>query len=179
MSAEYLGSLSVGAINVAAALALPILTENLAKLSALQAQLVQQIAANASLQVTLLDPAALLAQMIAAVEAMLATIASIIANAKPAMVSVGIDLGAQLAALVTLVLALESIVARIAGAISAGGIHAIAIDGTAGGASNDLASLIGSGLPGGGGAGAHVNALVLVTESPSAWAALSTLLRTS
>jgi hypothetical protein len=65
------------------------------------------------------------------------------------------------------------------GLMAAAGLYVYAVDSTASGVGGELTTTLAGGLPGGSGPGAHVNALVLVTELGATWTAMGEVFKTS
>ena len=99
------------------------------------------------------------------------------------------DIGAQIAQVAALVASLKATVSGIQGqldllvvlqgAFAAAGIHVFAFDGPIGNFGAEFAIQLAAGLPGGGGPGAHANALVFATADAVSWQALSQIVRVS
>lgn len=120
------------------------------------------------------DPTALAAALASAVSGLSAALAAL----PDAVVDGKIAAAAQLAALRLALTPARALVAQLGALASAGGVHLYAYEGPASALGSAVGGETSSGLPGGGGPTATARALVLVTESPAAWAALSTVLRT-
>lgn len=170
MTAKYIGGVSIGE-------ALPVVPITLAQMQSLMApQLAKRGDMAARLGMPFVPPNP--AIMLAALQAQLASLASTLAqlpglDAK-ARASIGVELG-----LVDALLApAKALIANVGGAVSTGGFHLYALDGKAGSIGSDLAAATSGGFPLGGGATAPAKALVIATESPTAWKALGTFVRT-
>jgi hypothetical protein len=180
MSVTHLGSKSVGAINIGVStIALPQLSALLADLLSRIAALQGQVTANLALIATLPDPAAMAAAIAAAAAAAVSQIAAIITSIPAPLVSANVTLGVDLAGLQSLLVALQLAVDTLTAAVSAGGVHAFRVDSTAAAVAGELSALTSGGMPGGGLPGARVYGVVLLTESPAAFSALSTVLLTA
>lgn len=179
MTVTYLGSRSVAGVNLALATSLPALNAYVASLLAARSDLQARIETYASLSVTLADPASIAAQLAAALGTLAGTLTSIAAGALPTVSAASAGAAADLAALGVTISGVRAIVDTLTAAASAGGIHGFAVDSTAGTVGSELALLVSSGLPGGGGPAARVQGVAFLTEDPAAHAALSTVLRTS
>jgi hypothetical protein len=59
------------------------------------------------------------------------------------------------------------------------GVHAYAYDGTAAGFGPTVTTALTAGLPGGGGPGEHINALILATSVGLTWSAMAQIFRTT
>jgi len=82
----------------------------------------------------------------------------------------------QITIVTNLLAELEALLAQIESIVNlfaAAGVQAYAYDGTVGGFGAKVTSALSGGFPGGGGAGAHCNALVLATEIGATWTAMS------
>jgi hypothetical protein len=98
------------------------------------------------------------------------------------------SIAAQIAAIAALVAAMLTqlagvqaqldLVLEFQGLLAAAGIHIYAFSGTSGGLGGELATELASGTPGGSPSD-PANAVVLVTTSPAAWAALSQVVKVS
>ena len=170
MTAVLIGSLTVGDIVPG------FRNANAIRLAAAQQDLAVALAAVASINVQVGDPASLIASAVSFVasgqaSAGLALVSPTdLLNALTANLSVNVGLTASLNSAIAGYLA-------IAAGFSVGGIAAYAIDSTAGATGSDLSAVLTSGLPGGGGSGAHVQGVLLLTESPTAFVALGNAVR--
>lgn len=178
MSVTYVGSYSVASANLAIGLALPAISSLLSDLLARIAALNGQIAANATLILTPPDPTALAASIAAAAAAAVSQIASIITSIPGPLISANASLGANVAALLGLQLALQSIVDTFSAAASAGGLHVLAVDSTPAMVGGELSGLVSGGMPGGGLPTARVRGVLMLTEDPATFATMSALFRT-
>lgn len=170
MSATYLGGKSVGEAIPALSLALAQVASLLAPQSARAADVSARLAS------PFVPPDPL--PLATALASQLTNLATILSQLPAADAQARISLAGDLAALQALIAPAEALVARISGAVSAGGLHLYALDGIAGQLGAELATVTGGGLPGGAGPSAQAKALVIATELPTAWAALSSVLRT-
>lgn len=178
MSVTYVGSYSVGAANLAIALALPALTDLLSDLLSRIAALNGQITANVSLIATPPDPTALAAAIADAAANAVASIASIIANIPGPLIAANASLGVNVAALLALQTALQAIVNQFSAAASAGGLHVLAVDSTPAAVGGELGGVVSGGMPGGGLPTARIQGAIYLTESPATFATMSGLFRT-
>jgi hypothetical protein len=178
MAVTHLGSKTVGAINIGVTLALPALAAALADLLARLAALTAQFTANVALLASLPDPTELAAAIAAAAAAAVGTITDIITNIPGPIASAQVSLGAELGLLNGIRIALEDVVNTLKAAVSAGGVHAFSVDTTNTAVAGELAAALTGGLPGGGVPTARVRGVLLLTEDPAAFAALSTVLLT-
>lgn len=175
MSVTYLGSKSIGQVCIGVAVAVPALSASLSELLARIANLQGQITANLALLASPPDPLALAAAIEAAAMAAVSQIASIIASIPAPLISANVSLGLDVAALLSLADLLRTLVADLSGALSAGGIHAWSVDSTAGAVGGELAAALSGGVPGAI-SGARVQGLLILTDSPAAFASLSKVL---
>ena len=178
MTVSTIGTLSVGAVNIGVALAIPVLGSSLSEILALTASLEAQIAANLTLSLTLPDPLAIAAAIAEAAATAVAKIEEILLNIPGPLVDANLDLSAQLSLLLALSLNLKGLLATLSAAMSAGGIHAFRVDSTPASLGGEISALVSGGMPGGGLPTARVRGVLLLTEDPAAFTALSTLLLT-
>jgi hypothetical protein len=73
----------------------------------------------------------------------------------------------------------DTLTANLAAALSASGIHLYAYAGEVGELSNEVATALGSGIPGGSGAAQECTGLLIITTDGGAWSAIQQVLRTS
>lgn len=175
MSVTYLGGKSVGQVCIGVAAAVPALSASLSELLARLANLQGQVTANLALLATLPDPVALAAAIEAAALAAVTQIANIIASIPAPLIQANASLGVDIAALISLRDLLVSLVADLSAAISAGGIHAWSVDSTAAAVGGELAAALSGGVPGAL-PNARVQGLLVLTDSPASFAALSKVL---
>lgn len=168
MAVTYLGGLTVGECVPAG------VTMQAALLADLQAQLEIQVQLVAQLQ---LNPGSF--TIAASLEFALALVASI-----QAQIALGIELPSisiQLDAAFSLIAALQiqiDLLLQLQIAFGTAGVHAFAFDGAASQLGTEITGATAGGLPGGAPTD-HVNALVLATSVPGAWAALGKILKTA
>ncbi len=170
MTTTYLGGKSVGEVVPS----LPLALSQVSSLLAPQSAKASDIAGRLALPFTPPDPLPLLT----ALENQIASLASTLAQLPTLDASARISLAADLLSLQSLIGPAQDLVATLGGALSTGGIHAYAVEARTGQIGVELTGALVAGVPGGGGPNATAKALVLVTESPTAWAALSGVLRT-
>lgn len=178
MAVTYLGSKTVGAVCISIGLALPALAPALSDIVSRVSGLQAQITANLATIVTPPDPAALLASLATSYAELASRIADVVTSVPVAALEANVSLAADVALLSATKDLLASVVSTLEGAASSGGLHAYRVDSTPGSLGAELAALISSGLPGGSGSGAACKGVVLLTESPSTFAALGTVLLT-
>lgn len=112
------------------------------------------------------------AMMLASLQSAIAGLSSAL-FALPAQVAKGkLQAASDLASLLGVVTATKALASQLQGIASTGGLHAWAYEGPASGLGSALAAETSSGIPGGAGPGGQLKALVIVTDSPTAWAAL-------
>ncbi len=180
MSVRVLGTFSIGSVVTGiGTLAMPALLQYLSDLASQVSALQTQVRAYASLQVSLPDPATLVVSLSAALAALPSQLSSIALGALPSVTAGALDIGAQLGALNIQLTSLRSLIDTMTAALSLGGLHAFAVDSTASAVGSELGVVTGGGMPGGGLPGARVYGVVLLTELPAVFAALSVFLRTS
>jgi hypothetical protein len=63
--------------------------------------------------------------------------------------------------------------------LAAAGIHVYSYDGSGAGLGPQVTAALADGLPGGGGGGEHINALILATSIGATWTAMGGILKTS
>jgi hypothetical protein len=168
----YLGGQSVRTFAPAIGRAMVVVDALVAPVIGRAADLRAQLSSSAP---TLPDPTLLAASLAGA----LAAIPAMLAAAAKGQVAQRISLAADLASAESLAAPATSLAASMGAVLSTGGLQLYAYQGSAASMGAELASAIGAGLPGGGGAKANVYALVVVTESPAAFAALGEVVRTS
>lgn len=170
---NYLGSKTVGAFAIGlSTIAYPLLLEYLASLVAKHAEIQARLAIYATLSVTLPDPAAMIAQLQAAVAALMAQIESILKGAIPAITFSGINVEADLALILPALGAIQLAKATLDAAFSAGGLHVWSIDTSASALAGEVSAALSGGLPGGGLPGARVLGALILTELPATHSAL-------
>lgn len=178
MSVTYLGSKSIGAVCLSIALAVPALTPALSDLVGRIGSLQAQIAGNAATIAAPPNPVALAASLTSAAAAAVASIPLIVASIPAPLLAANVTLAADVAALLALKDLINAALLPLSAAASAGGLHALAVDSTPATVGTELASLVSSGMPGGGLPTARVRGVVLLTEDPATFSALSTVLLT-
>lgn len=180
MSVSHLGSKTLGAVSIGVTtLTLPQVLQYLSELLSQQAELVARLDAYASIQVSFTDPATLIAQLQAALAGFSSQLAAIAAGALPTIGDATLSINADLAGLGLRVAALRDLTTQLEVALSAGGLHAFSVDSTAATVGAELAAQTAGGMPGGGLPNARVRGVVLLTEDPATYTALSSLLLTS
>ena len=165
MSSRYIGGYSVGGVVPAIPLALGALTSMLAPQLAASADITARLA----LPFVPPNPAVLAS----ALASQLANLASILSTMPTADATARINLAAELVGIAALIAPAQEIIASLTAAASTGGLHVYTLSNKTGALGADLSIATAGGLPGGGGPLATSNALVVVTELPSAWAALT------
>lgn len=185
MTTQTIGVVSVSTLSIGVNLALPSLTARLGELNDLYAELSARLAnlqANLTALATLTLPS--VPQLVAALNAAITGAAQIITQMPTASVSLVTSLNADIAAIVALQAAIQvkidalvALIADLNAALGGSGILAVAYDGTAADCGDELDGVLGAGIPGGGGGGASINALLLACESPSNWAKLGVVLK--
>ena len=178
MSVTYVGSKSIGAVCLSIALAVPALTPALSDLVTRIGSLQSQIAANAATAASPPNPVALAASLASAAAAAVASIPVIVASIPGPLLAANITLAADVASLLALQALLTSALSTLSAAASAGGLHVLSVDSTPATVGTELASLVSSGMPGGGLPTARVRGVLLLTEDPATFSALSTVLLT-
>lgn len=178
MSVSTIGTLSIGAVNIGVALAIPVLGSSLSEILSLVASLQAQIAANLTLSLTLPDPLAIAAAIAEAAASAVARIEEILLNLPGPLIDANLDLSAQLSLLLSLSVSLNGLLATLNAAASLGGLHAFAVDSTPATIGGEIDALVSGGMPGGGLPTARVRGVLLLTEDPATFSALSTVLLT-
>lgn len=178
MSFTFLGTKSVGAACIGVALAVPTLAGSLGDLLSRIAALEAQVAANAAMLLSLPNPAEIAASIQSAALAAVAAISDIVTSIPGPLISANASLEKDLAVLVGLKASIESVVGTLSGAISAGGVHCFAIDSTPASLGGEVSAAIAGGISGGL-PGARIRGVMLVTEDPASFAALSAVVATS
>lgn len=168
MSVKSLGSLSVASISLGTAMVMPIITAYNASLTAKLADVTAVLALSAG--ITPVDPIKYGQMLITQAKAWIEQIPEMLKKLPAASVSVKVDLGKQEAAIGAQIAVIGKLLDQLRGALTAGGIEAYSFDGDVTKLPTELAPYL---RPGNG------NAVVLVARDPAAWAALSTVLRTS
>jgi len=177
MSVTLVGTKTVGQVCLSIALALPALSGSLSDLLARIANLEAQVTANVALIATPPDPTALAAAIAAAATAAVSQIAAILASIPGPLLEANASLSADVVALLSLKGLLETVVATFTTAGSVGGVHVWSIDSTAADVPAELSAALTT-IPGSPPATARVQGVVLLADSPAAFAALSSVLLT-
>jgi len=171
MPLTYLGGQSVGSLNVGAVAAVGQLSPLIAAQLSVKAGLTAQV----GMSIHTPDPAALLAALNQAIS----QITALLTAFPSASLSVSGGIAAQLSAISAMLTPAIALQTAFSGVFGLGGIHAWAYAGSAAGMGTSISTATATGLPGGAGPAAPVQALLVATELPSAWAALGTTLRVS
>lgn len=178
MSVTYVGSRPIGAVCLSIALAVPALTPALSDLVTRIGSLQAQIAANASTAASPPNPVALAASLTTAAAAALASIPAIVASIPGPLLAANVTLAADVASLLALKDLVTTALSTLSAAASAGGLHVLAVDSTPATVGSELDALVSGGMPGGGLPTARVRGVLLLTEDPATFSALSTVLLT-
>lgn len=168
MAIKSLGSLSVGSISLGTAMVMPIITGYNASLTAKLADVTAVIALSAG--ITPVDPLKYGQMLITQAKAWIEQIPDMLTKLPTASASIKVDLGKQETAIGVQIAAIGALLDQLRGALTAGGIEAYSFEGDVTKLPTELAPYL---RPGNG------NAVVLVARDPAAWAALSTVIRTS
>ncbi len=176
---KHLGSKTVGSVSLAVGLALPTLAQYLADLLSRHGELTGRLSTYANLGIALANPAAIAAQLTSALAALTSQLASIAAGALPSVTTATASVNVDIGTIGVNLSAIQALINNLNAAASAGGLHAFSVDSTAASVGAELASQVSSGMPGGGLPGARVQGVILLTESPATFEALSALLLTS
>lgn len=125
---------------------------------------------------TLPDPATMAAQLSAALASIGSQLATLALGAIPTIGIAQADFVVQLGLIGVQLAAVTAVMADLVAALSAGGVHAFSVDSTAATVGPELTALVSGGMPGGGLPNARVRGVLLLTEDPAAFTALSKLL---
>lgn len=177
MAVTHLGSKTLGAVHPGLkTLALPALLQYLNDLISQVASLTSQATQYAQLLATPPNPLQLLAELKQVIDTLAAQIATIAASVLPTLTAGSISFAAQLGALELKLAGIRALHSEIEAALSAGGVHAFAIDSTPATVGSELAARVAGGMPGGGLPGARIRGVLLVTEDPATFVAMQKLL---
>lgn len=117
--------------------------------------------------------------VVASLQAAVLNAADSLLNFPQAQVDMTATVGVELALLSSAIGALLQLQGQLMAAAGVGGIHLYSYDGTAAAMGGEVSAQIGGGVPGGMGPSAPLKAIMLVTESPATFEALSLFVKTS
>lgn len=175
MSVTYLGSKSLGTAVPAIGASLGAITAMLSDVANRLASVNQQISINTALTTTLPDPLGLAASLATAAAAVAGLAPLIVASYPLPLAASASLLAADLAALNALSAALNAASATLTAAASTGGIHVLSADSTGGSIGGELSAALSGVVT----ASARVQGVIMLTESPAAFATMGSVLLTA
>lgn len=169
---KFVGTKSVGAVNLAIGLALPALASTLLDLATRLSALGEQFTANANLIATPIDPLAMAASIQSAAANALLSITDLLASVPASLIDANLSLKVQIAGLEALRVSFQAIYDTLEGAASAGGVHLFSIDSTASAVGAQLSAVTAGGIAGGL-PNARVYGFAALTELPATRTSMS------
>lgn len=175
MSVTFIGTKSVGQACLALGLALPALAPALADVASRVAGLTATISANAARLAAPPSPTELATSIALAAASSASAVAALSVALPASLLSANASLAASVATLTSLATLLQGVSDTFTAAASAGGVHVLGVDSTGGTVGPELAAALAGPVP----STARVQGVVLLTESPSTFSALSTVVLTT
>lgn len=173
---SYLGSKSLGALNPMFASVSTGALSNF--LNSLQSQF-DSLSAQSQHYLKLAalpDPTTMAAQLAAALASIGSQLSAIALQAIPSIGTAQLEFAAQLGLIGAQLLSVKTLMADINAQLSLGGVHAFSVDGsTPATLGNELTTLIGGGMPGGGLPTARLGGVILLSESPASLTGMTKL----